>query len=172
MLTFVAKYQQSGHEMMGVYQDKEEPMKAAAGIEKLLDQWGRSATNFRTLQRHLVDYPKSELAGAHDRFVSTVRDYGYRPVTGVHHVVSYEPTEGLATGVIASKNLYSSHYFHARLQLLGLYPDAQDPQQTYIGYVDRLLFDDDVGTFKRHMVESGVLKDVERRLALLREQYD
>ena len=114
----------------------------------------------------------AELAGAHDTFVWTVRDYGYRPVTGVLHVASYEPTEGLAMGVIVSKNLYSSHYFHARLQLLGLYPDAQDPQQTYIGYVDRLLFDDDVGSLKRHMVESGVLKDVRQRLGLLSKQYD
>jgi hypothetical protein len=38
-------------------------------------------------------------------------------------------------------------------------------------YVDRSLFDDDLGGFKRSLLVRGVLKDVEERLASLREGF-
>jgi len=100
----------------------------------------------------------------------TVRDYGYRPVTGVIHAVIYEPPGSLA--VVALKNLYSSHYFHARLQLIVLLADPEDPEQTYLGYSDRALFDDDIGSIKRRMLEAGILRDVGRRIELLRKAVE
>jgi hypothetical protein len=33
--------------------------------------------------------------------------------------------------LIAAETLYSSHYFDARLQLLGLYTDTENREQTY-----------------------------------------
>lgn len=169
LVNFVRRYQERGHEALFVYADKEEPQDQAEGIEKLLGQWGKSTSNWATLRAHLNDYPNNSLDGAQDRFLWTVRDYGYRPVTGIIHAVVYEPPDGPVAGAIVLKNLYSSHYFLARLQLIGLYPDAQDPGATYVAYIDRLLFDDDVGRMKRLMIESGVLKDVRQRLELFRK---
>jgi hypothetical protein len=88
----------------------------------------------------------------------------------VIHAVIYEPPGSFP--VVAFKNLYSSHYFHARLQLVFLLADPEDPEQTYLGYTNRLLFDDDVGRIKRRMLEAGVLKDVGRRIELLRKAVE
>ena len=74
--------------------------------------------------------------------------------------------------MVALKNLYSSHYFHARLQFIALFADPDDPKQTYLGYTDRMLFEEDVGSIKRSILEAGVLKDVARRLELLRKAVE
>ena len=146
--------------------DKEEPLSPGKGVDALAGYLQAVTEMMQTLRVHLRDYPRSAVEGAEDVIVWTVRDYGYRPVTGVIHAVIYEPPGSFP--VVALKNLYSSHYFHGRLQLIVLLVDPEDPEQTYVGYTDRLLFDDDVGGIKRRMLEAGVLKDVARRLELLR----
>ena len=78
---------------------------------------------------------------------------------------------GLSMTLIAAETLYSSHYFYARLQLLGLYTDVADPNQTYAIYGERLLFDDKVGRIKRKMLRSGIREDVRSRLTRAAEQY-
>ncbi len=124
----------------------------------------------KALRVHLRDYPRSAADGAEDLIIWNIRDYGYPPVTGVVHAVIYEPPGSVP--MVALKNLYSSHYFHARLQLIVLLADPDDPEQTYLGYTDRLLFEDDVGSIKRRILEAGVLRDVARRLELLRKAVE
>lgn len=57
--------------------------------------------------------------------------------------------------LIAAETLYSSHYFYARLQLLGVYTDSADPKLTYALYGDRLLFDDSVGSIQRKILRKS-----------------
>jgi hypothetical protein len=100
-----------------------------------------------------------------------VRDYGYRPVTSIVHTVSFAPGAGEPAALIAAETPYSSHYFYARLQLLGLYSDAASPQQTYALYADRLLFDGEVGSMKRKLLRSGVVEDLRKQLAAVGASY-
>ena len=167
LLDFVRSYQESGREALKArFVDKEEELSPGKGIGALLGHM-QVATE---VTQALRDYPRSAADGAEDLILWTVRDYGYRPVTGVIHAVIYEPPGRFP--VVALKNLYSSHYFHARLQIIALLADPEDPEQTYLGYTDRLLFDDNVGSIKRRMLEVGVLKDVGRRLELLRKAVE
>jgi hypothetical protein len=171
MLEFVRRYQQSGREALKApYVDKERPLSPGEGIDALLSHMQTATEAGKALRVHLRDYPRGALDGAEDLILWTVRDYGYRPVTGMVHAVIYEQPGSFP--VVALKNLYSSHYFHARLQLIVLLADPEDPEQTYLGYSDRLLFDDDVGSIKRRMIEAGVLQDVGRRLELLRKAVE
>ena len=87
------------------------------------------------------------------------------------HSLVYEPPAGLPTTLIALKTLYSSHYFQARQRLIALWEDSDNPNVTYVGYSDRLLFDDDVGRIKRRMLEAGVVKSTTQRLEVLRGEY-
>jgi hypothetical protein len=167
LLDFVRSYQENGREALKArFADKKEPLSPGKGVDALAGYLQAVTEVMQTLRAHMRDYPRSAVEGAEDVIVWTVRDYGYRPVTGVIHAVIYEPPGSFP--VVALKNLYSSHYFHGRLQLIVLLVDPEDPEQTYVGYTDRLLFDDDVGGIKRRMLEAGVLKDVARRLELLR----
>jgi hypothetical protein len=171
LLDFVRSYRQSGREVLKApFVDKEEPLSPGKGIDALAGHMQATTEVTQALRVHLRDYPRGALDGAEDLIIWTVRDYGYRPVTGMIHAVIYEPPGSFP--VVALKNLYSSHYFHARFQLIVLLADPEDPEQTYLGYSDRLLFDDDVGRIKRHMIEAGVLKDVGRRLELLRKAVE
>jgi hypothetical protein len=124
-----------------------------------------------TVRTHLRDYPKARLPGARDRLHWNVRDYGYRPVTSIVHTVAFAPGAGEPAGLIAAETLYSSHYFDARLQLLGLYADTESRERTYALYGDRLLFDDEVGSMQRRILRSSVVTDVRNRLEKVGESY-
>jgi len=50
--------------------------------------------------------------------------------------------------------------------------DDEDPNATWVGYSDRLLFDGDVGSIKRRMLQAGILKNGTQRLKVLRAQYE
>jgi hypothetical protein len=171
LLDFVRSYQESGREALNArFADKEEELSPGKGIGALLGHMQAATEATQALRRHLRDYPRSAADGAEDLIIWTVRDYGYRPVSGVIHAVIFEPPGSFP--VVALKNLYSSHYLHARLQLIALLADPEDPEHTYLGYTDRLLFDANVGSIKQRMINAGILKDVGRRLALLRKAVE
>jgi hypothetical protein len=171
LLDFVRSYQERGREALEApFVDKEVPLSPGEGFDALLGdiQWAVEVS--KTLRAHLVGYPRSTVKGAEDLILWNIRDYGYPPVTGVVHAVIYESPGKIP--VVALKNLYSSHYFHARLQLIFLFTNPENPAQTYLGYSDRLLFEADVGSIKRRILEAGVLKDVKQRLDLLRKAVE
>jgi hypothetical protein len=171
LIDFVRGYQKSGGEALKApFVDKKEPQSPVKGFEALLIHMQEASEVARTLRAHLRNYPRSALDGADDLIIWNVRDYGYPPVTGLIHAVIYESPGSIP--MVALKNLYSSRYFHARLQLIFLIEDPDDPEQTYLGYTDRMLFEEDVGSIKQRILKAGVLKDVARRLELLRKAVE
>ncbi len=171
LLDFVRSYQESGHEALKApFVDKKEPQTPGEGFYALLRHMQEANEVAKTLRAHLRDYPRGAVDGAEDLILWNVRDYGYPPVTGLVHAVIYEPPGSVP--MVALKNLYSSHYFHARLQIIFLIADPEDPERTYLGYTDRMLFEEDVGSLKRRILQAGVLKDVSRRFELLRKAVE
>jgi hypothetical protein len=172
MLELAQDYEERGSEALVVARDKEEPQSFAEGSERLTAQLGLSKKLVPRLRDHLLHYPKAEIPGARDRILWTVRNYGYRPVTSLVHSIIHQPEQGPPATLIALKTLYANHYFHARQRMIGLWADSEDPNATWIGYSDRLLFDGDVGSIKRRMLQAGILKNGAKRLKVLREQYE
>lgn len=170
MVEFVAAYQKQGLDALGRYIDKPDGKSVPEATGLLLDQM-KAKLMVETVRAHLAGYPKSRVRGARDRLIWNVRDYGYRPVTGIVHTVAFEPEAGEPAELIAAETLYSSHYFYARLQLLALYTDTAKPKQTYALYGDRLLFDDQVGSVKRKLLRSSVVEDLRQRLSKLSASY-
>ena len=138
---------------------------------KLLTNRPESENPHRRLRDSSRNFPNVELEGTHDKIFWTVRDYGYRPVTSILHAVVQERPGRVPVTAVAVTSLYASHYFHGRVEYLGLYSDPTDYGVTYFAYVDQLLFDDEVGSIKRKMLEAGVRKDVHRRLEIVREKH-
>jgi hypothetical protein len=172
MVRSVRLYQERGREALLEAVDKDEPQSLAEGADRLTAQLGLSTRMVPALRDHLLHYPKAGIEGARDRILWTIRDYGYRPVISLVHSIIYQPPGKLPVTLIALKSLYTSHYFHARQRLIGLWADSGNPNATYLGFGDRLLFDDDVGSIKRRMLEAGVVKDTIARLELLRAAYE
>ena len=170
MVAFVTDYQKEGRAALGRYLDKPAARSVPEATDLLLDQI-KGRIFAETVRSHFRDYPKSRLRGARDRIYWNVRDYGYRPVTSIVHTVALEPGGSEPAELVAAETLYSSHYFDARLQLLALYTDTADQKQTYALYVDRLLFDGEVGSIQRRMLRSGVVDDLRKRLGGLGQRY-
>jgi hypothetical protein len=167
MVEFVAAYQREGRAAFGQYLYKPDARTLPEATGMLLDQM-KIGLLVETVRTHLRGYPKTRLPGARDRLHWNVREYGYRPVTSIVHTVMFDPESGEPAALLAAETLYSSHYLYARLQLLGLYTDTQNPEQTYAIYADRLLFDEQLGSIKRRVLRSGVVDDVRKRLETLR----
>jgi hypothetical protein len=165
IVELVAAYQKEGAEVLGRYVDKPDARSVLEATGMLLDQM-QAGVLVETIRTHLGGYPKSRLPGARDRLHWNVRDYGYRPVTSILHTVAFDPGPG-EPRLIAAQTLYSSHYFDARLQLLGFYTDSENPEHSYALYGDRLLFDGEVGRVQRRILRSSVVDDVRKRLEKL-----
>ncbi len=172
MVEYVRRYQEQGRKALLIAVDKERPLSLAKGVEKLLTRQGESKSLIAEFRNYLMNFPNAELEGAHDKIFWTVRDYGYRPVTSILHAVVHERPGRVPVTAVAVTSLYASHYFHGRVEYLGLFADPTDPGVTYGAYVDQLLFDDEVGSLKRKMLEVGVRKDVQRRLRIVQEKYE
>lgn len=168
IVEFVVAYQKDGRAAFGTYLDKPDARTLPEATGMLLDQM-KVGPLVETVRTHLRGYPKTRLPGARDRLHWNVRDQGYRPVTSIVHTVAFDPGAGEPAELIAAETLYSSHYFYARLQLLGLYTDTANPEQAYAIYGDRLLFDGELGNIQRRMLRSGVVDDVRKRLEKLGE---
>jgi hypothetical protein len=169
MVEFVAAYQREGRAAFGQYLDKPDARSLPEATGMLLDQM-KIGLLVETVRTHLRDFPKTRVPGARDRLHWNVREYGYRPVTSIIHTVVFDPGAGEPAELIAAETLYSSHYLYARLQLLGLYADTQNPEQSYALYGDRMLFDEQLGSIKRRVLRSGVLDDTRKRLEKLRSR--
>ena len=55
--------------------------------------------------------------------------------------------------------------------MIGLFPEDTPGTGTYLVYVDRSLFDGELGGLKRRMLVSGVLDNVEKRLDAVRDHF-
>jgi hypothetical protein len=172
MLNLALGYEERGHAALLVSVDKPERQSFADGAEHLVAQLGLTKRLIPKLDEHLVHYPKQRLPGARDRILWTIRNYGYRPVTSIVHSIIYEPPGANPAALIVLKTLYANHYFHARQRLIGLWADDANPGATWVGYSDRLLFDDDVGSIKRRMLQAGIVKNAVDRLVVLRAQHE
>jgi hypothetical protein len=166
MVEAVAAYQKEGRAALGRYVDKPGALSVTEATGMLLDQM-KAKPVVEKVRTHLAGYPASRLPGARDRMHWNVRDHGYRPVTSIVHTVVFDPGAGEPARLLAAETLYSSHYFYARLQLLGLYADAADPNRSYALYSDRLYFDGEVGRIQRSLLRSSVVADLQKQLQKL-----
>jgi hypothetical protein len=176
MIEYVSAYRARGNAALITYTDKKQPMSLATGVRSLLADAKYVTRYLSALDRHFDRFPEDSAPGAEDILHWSVADYGYRPVTDLVHTVVYVPAAPEDPGprvVIAQKHLFTSHYFLARVEFIALFAaDAGgSPSGTYLVYLDRSLFDDDLGGFKRGLLVRGVLKDVEARLGALRESF-
>jgi hypothetical protein len=168
MVDLVTAYRKEGRPGLGQYVDKADSRSVADMTGKLLEQM-RVPGLAQRVRTYFTEYPKSRIPGARDRLSWNVRDYGYRPVTSIVHTAEFDSAESGLARLIAAETLYSSHYFYARLQLLGLYAATGDPNQTYAVYGDRLLFDSAMSWVHRKMLQTAVVSSLRDRLAAIRD---
>jgi hypothetical protein len=125
MLEHVQYYLRDGNVGLGEYRDKKEPMALHREFEGLLENSPYLPEYIPELHAHLLDFPHAELDGATEFLYWSRVKFGLKPLVRLSHTVLYPLDNGEAA--VASKMLYSSHYFRAALELRFLVQDRVRP---------------------------------------------
>lgn len=87
-------------------------------LNTLLDDEGRAGRMPAPLIAFLRDYPRAPVPADSTGYLYwTTNTFGLKPTTRLNHTVIYRgPAGDQVIGVIATKQLYASHYFHGALE--------------------------------------------------------
>lgn len=169
-LEYSLGYIEGGNDTLGVYRDGKKPTAVADEFRGLLESSPYVMSYRPELHRYLMDYPGASLPGASDFLYWSLVDFGGKPTFRLNHVVIYSlagegPNESV---VIASKQLYFSHYFHTGLELTTLVKDRERPDDGfYLVSLNRYRTDLPGGLFGkmvRKTAEDGARGGTERYL--------
>ena len=119
LVEYAAAYLRGGTAEMATYADKDRPLETPAEFRKLLTASPYLVEYVPPLHRYLEEYPKLPLAGAEDILYWSRDKFAPKPTIALHHVTIWTDPARPVT-VVASKRIYSSHYFQAGLDLLAI----------------------------------------------------
>ncbi|MGH9391877.1 MAG: hypothetical protein ACRD1Z_19925, partial [Vicinamibacteria bacterium] len=125
IVDFLDSYRSGGNQELGVFHDKKKPLLVGRQFEEMMED-PDLPVYFPELFRFLLDYPVSPLPGSEEIFYWSKVDFGLKPVIRLNHVVIFRPENGTVKYTIASKMLYTTHYFNTGVELKFL---AQEPDE-------------------------------------------
>jgi hypothetical protein len=119
LIEYVAFYRASGDSAMVVYDDRaRQNVHARDVFAALLASSTYLFQPIPSLQRYFAGYPRATLPGAAEAIYWAEDTVPHlRPILSVTHRVVYIPQELPDIGVIASKQIYSNHYFESALDV-------------------------------------------------------
>jgi hypothetical protein len=142
LLELVTDYRARGDAALPVYDDTRPAEQSATGFRQLL---GEDAPMFRdapTFASYLTESPAHPIAGATSTiFWAIDRRPGLKPILGVSRLSTFRGAGPGAPMLIATKQLYASHYFDAWLDVESLVAGPAPEPSTYVAFVRRVRFD-------------------------------
>jgi hypothetical protein len=128
VLARLAAYRKQGDRALGVYNDKPQPTRCADRVQFLLSYSQALRHELPAFYHYLLSYPSDRPASVQDYFYWSKVKFGLKPTLRVVQVVVAEGnTAGDPAYTIAEKQIYSSHYFQAALDLTFLVRDPAHP---------------------------------------------
>jgi hypothetical protein len=103
-----------------VYRDHERPTYVADEFRSMIERLPRLATQLPDLRQYLLDYPNAVLPNSTDFLYWQEVQFGLKPTIRISHLIIQERP---GSKVVASKMLYSNHYFWTALELRVLLDD-------------------------------------------------
>ena len=139
LLEYVKRYSAGGNAALSEYNDKKEPLRIAEQFDAILQASPYIYDYQPRFYEYLRAYPEKRLKNVENFIYWSKEKFGLKPVISVTHVSIYRPEPGLA--LIASKQLYASHYFEASLGLTVARAAPQSPGASgpsfYLLYLNR-----------------------------------
>ena len=120
LVDYASAYIRGGTSEMATYHDKQRPLDAPAEFRKLLAASPYLYQYLPAFHAYVEQYPTGRLEGAEDLFYWTKEKLGPKPTVAMYHVTLWKDPKQPGQAVIASKQIYASHYFQACLELLAL----------------------------------------------------
>jgi len=146
LVEYVTRYRTSGTTTAMQYADQSRPLVLGDEFSALLEADAATWQHFPGLRRHLLEYPK-DTPGTTDIVYWSKERVSRRLVVSVTHLAIARMTSGPAAYAIASRQIYSTHYFDASLGLTILVPDPATDASMYVVYLNRSRVDVFKGMF-------------------------
>lgn len=163
-LDYVKGYLSGGNAELAVFRDSKNPTFVAEEFKSLIGRMPKLTTYLPGLQKYLLDYPKATLPNSSSFLYWQAVEFGLKPTVRINHVVMQELPGG---AVVASKQIYASHYFWTALELRVLIEDPSRGKGFYLVTVTRSRSDGltgFVGRLVRSRVRNGARDGVQKAL--------
>ena len=119
-LEYVNQYRAGGNSRLAVYRDSEHPTFVENEFRELLNGMPALAEHVPEMRQYLLEYPKPPARPTTSFIYWQEAQFGLKPTIRISHVAIQEHPDAI---VVASKQLYSSHYFWTALEVRLLIPD-------------------------------------------------
>jgi hypothetical protein len=127
LFEYVRAYLKGGNEALSVYTDNEKPLRVSREFRAILGESPYVYDYAPEFHRYLLDFPDAGLSDV-ESFIYWSKEklgFGLKPVVSLTHVAIYKRALLGENGVlIASKQIYASHYFEASLGLTAVVDDT------------------------------------------------
>lgn len=174
LLEYVVQYQKGGNAALGEYSDQPYPLRIADEFRGILKESTFLSDYAPEFHRYLEQYPKAQLAGVENFIYWSKEKFGLRPVISLTHVTIYSRNQGKGSVLIASKQIYASHYFEASLGLTALV-DKPGGSGFYLTYLNRSRADALRGSLagmKRSLISRELLSGTESNLQMVKRRIE
>ena len=140
LLNYIGAYLHQGNSALIVYRDENKPVRLADEFRAVLDARPGLAGFVPQFHDYLANYPAGKPPDVSEFFYWSRERFGLKPAATVTHVSLYVQP---GRAVIASKQIYASHYFDASLGLTAVLDDgeAAPGPGMYLVYINRSRID-------------------------------
>lgn len=180
MVDYVHAYLIGGNAAMAVYHDKQYPLRLVGEFHDMLQQSSRLYTYHPDFYEYLAAYPTVRLDGVEDFIYWAKEDVGARhKIITLNHVNIFKPEKvagRAANAVIATKQLYASHYSEASLSLTSLAADPDNnPDIFYLLFYYRTRIDvlrESLSELVKRPIRNGIKEWVHRKMERVKSRTD
>ena len=125
---YAAGYMTGGNLALAEYRNKSQPLRVDEEFKILFSESQYFRAGAPDFFRYMEDYPAAQLAGAENILFWSKENFGMRPVLTITHQTLYTLPAGRVppapSAVIATKQIYATHYFDAALGLSLMFDDG------------------------------------------------
>jgi hypothetical protein len=169
---YVNAYREGGNSRLAIYRDGSNPTFVANEFRELVAGMPELSEYLPNMRQYLLEYPKPPTRPTTSFFYWQEAEFGLKPTIRINHVAIQE---GADATIVASKQLYSSHYFWTALELRALVPDPSRGTGFWFVNVNRSRSDGltgFVGRMIRGKVREGARKGLESALGFTKKKLE
>jgi len=136
LVDYVGTYKIGGNRYLVQYADQRQTLKLPEEFSSLLKESTYVTDYAPELANYIDKFPNASLPGSEDYIYWSKEKFGIQPVLSVTHTTIYSRRHGNASEVlIASKQLYATHYFESSLAFTMMIP--REDGGSYLLYLNR-----------------------------------
>jgi len=175
LIDYVGSYMIGGNRYLVQYDDQKQSLKLPEDFSALLKESNYVTEYAPELASYIDKFPNAQLPGSEGYIYWSKEKFGIQPVLSMTHVTIYPRRHGNANEVlIASKQLYASHYFESSLAFTMMIP-REGGDGSYLLYLNRSRTDTLRGFFSgitRLFISGHVRDGAAKSLQLAKERLE